>query len=94
MQEVSRHCDLFVVVCVLSNSDFIYACVGVSKLLERYLVDHVGSALVLNSCFSRIMLGSCGVLAAVEEIDVCWSIGILENIVHCFVIRVFRCSGK
>jgi hypothetical protein len=27
------------------------------------------------------MLGSCGVLAAVEEIDVCWSIGILENIV-------------
>lgn len=88
MQEVRRHRDLFVVVCVLSNSDFIYACVGVSKLLERYLVDHVGSALGLNPYFSRIVLGSCGVLAAVEEIDVCWSI------VHCFVIRGFRCSGK
>lgn len=81
MQEVSRHCDLFVVFCVLSNSHLICTCVGVSKLLESYLVDDVGSALVLNPYFSTIMLGSCGVLAAVEENDVCWSIGILENIV-------------
>ena len=80
---MSRHCDLFVVVCVLSRSDLIYTCVGASKLVERYWwVDGVGSALVLNPYFSRIMLGSCGVLAAVEEIDVRWSIGILEALYH------------
>lgn len=56
MQEVSRHCDLFVVFYVLSNSHLICTCVGVSKLLERYLVDDVGSALVLNPYFRELCL--------------------------------------